>query len=121
MTAISRIYVVEDDRSTRRALVRWALLAGYEAVAFDCGEAFLASDRATAEACLILDVGLPDCSGGDLKRRLIAMGRDLPTVFISGFTDAQIATDLAGLVAPRVLHKPFSNADLESAIAAVAD
>jgi FixJ family two-component response regulator len=118
LTSIRRLYIVEDDDSTRRALVRWARVGGYEVHAFDCAEAFLTSDFALVGACLILDIGLPDCSGAELKRRLIATGRDLPTVFISGFTDAEVARALEGLDAPRVLHKPFDNAELIAAIAA---
>jgi FixJ family two-component response regulator len=119
LATISRLYIVEDDDSTRRALVRWARVVGYDVLAFDCAEAFLTCGFSHDGACLILDVGLPGCGGAELKRRLIASGRDMPTVFISGFTDAEVARALEGLDTPRVLRKPFDNADLVAAIAAV--
>lgn len=104
----------------RRSLTRWAKVSGYEVFAFASASAFLACDIHTKAACLILDLGLPDIGGAELKRRLIAAGKDLPTVFITGFTEAQIALALAGIDAPRVLRKPFDPTSLAAEIEALA-
>lgn len=100
----------------RRSLTRWAKANGYEVLAFASASAFLACESNPQRACLILDLGLPDIGGADLKRQLIASGRDLPTVFITGFGDAQIAIALSGIDAPFVLRKPFEPAALTAAI-----
>ena len=100
----------------RRSLTRWAKVSGYEVFAFASASAFLACDIHVMDACLVLDLGLPDIGGAELKRRLVAAGRDLPTVFITGFSDAQIAVALAGIDAPRVLRKPFDPASLAAEI-----
>ncbi len=118
MATIRKLIIVEDDASTRRSLTRWAQASGYETFAFASASAFLACDFHTKEACLILDLGLPDIGGGELKRRLIAAHDDLPTVFITGFTDAQIAAELTGVDAKQVLRKPFDTAALVAAIEA---
>ena len=120
MSIIRKLIIVEDDASTRRSLTRWAKVSGFEVFAFTSASAFLACDIHAKEACLILDLGLPDIGGGELKRRLIATGRDLPTVFITGFTDAQIEDALTGIDAPCVLRKPFDTTLLAAAIEAVA-
>ena len=104
----------------RRSLTRWAKVNGYEVFAFATASAFLACDIHVREGCLVLDVGLPDIGGGELKRLLIAKGRDLPTVFITALTDDEIAVALRGIPAPCVLRKPFDTSSLEAAIEAVA-
>jgi len=116
LSTIRKLIIVEDDASMRRSLMRWAKVSGYEVFAFASASAFLACDIPVNDACLVLDLGLPDIGGAELKRRLVAAGRDLPTVFITGFSDAQIAFALAGIDAPRVLRKPFDPASLAAEI-----
>jgi FixJ family two-component response regulator len=120
LPTIHKLIIIEDDASMRRSLTRWAKVSGYEVFAFASASAFLACDIHTKAACLILDLGLPDIGGAELKRRLIAAGKDLPTVFITGFTEAQIALALAGIDAPRVLRKPFDPTSLAAEIEALA-
>ena len=115
-----QLIIVEDDASTRRSLTRWAKVSGYEVLAFASASAFLACDIHVTDCCLILDVGLPDIGGGELKRQLVASERDLPTVFITALTDDEVAVALRGIEAPCVLHKPFDCTSLEAAIEAVA-
>ena len=115
---LRQVIIVEDDMSTRRSLVRWAKACGYEAVGFASASAFLACDIHATESCLILDVGLPDINGADLKRRLIAEHRDLPTVFITALTEPETAAALRGLEDVPVLRKPFDTAALAAAIKA---
>jgi FixJ family two-component response regulator len=120
LSKIRKLIIVEDDASMRRSLTRWAKVSGYEVFAFASASAFLACDIHTKDACLVLDLGLPDIGGGELKRRLVAAKRDLPTVFITGFTDAQIALAMVGVDAPRVLRKPFETGSLAAEIEALA-
>jgi two-component system response regulator FixJ len=114
-----QLIIVDDDASVRRSLTRWAKVSGYEVIAFASACAFLACDIDMAGCCLILDVGLPDIDGGEVKRRLIAKGRDLPTIFMSGLNDDEVAIALFGVGAPYVLRKPFDTASLEAAIEAL--
>ena len=114
-----QLIIIDDDASTRRSLTRWAKVCGYAVNAFDSATAFLACDLDMKDCCLVLDVGLPDMGGGELKRQLVIQGRDLPTVFITGMTDEEIVDALRGIEAPQVLRKPFDTALLEAAIEAV--
>jgi FixJ family two-component response regulator len=45
---------------------------------------FLGSDLPDGPACLVLDVRLPERSGLDLQRELVAANRELPIIFITG-------------------------------------
>ena len=76
----------------RRSLTRWAKSSGYEVFAFASASAFLACDIHARDACLILDLGLPDIGGADLKRRLIAAAVGGVLVVIGLFINRRIAT-----------------------------
>ncbi|HTP98719.1 MAG TPA: response regulator [Casimicrobiaceae bacterium] len=115
-----RLIIVEDDASTRRALIRWAKAAGYQAVAFASSQAFLACEIHTTDACLVLDLGLPGMTGAALKRKLVGEHRDLPTVFITALASPETTQLLRGLEGIPVLRKPFDAEDLAAAIESAA-
>lgn len=77
------VAVVDDDEGMRKAMRRVLETEGYVTEVFSTAEAFLASGAAGRADCLVLDVHLPGMSGLDLHGRLRAMGRWLPTVFVS--------------------------------------
>ena len=108
---------MDDDDSLRRALARTVRLAGFDVEAFESGEALLACGVPERDACLVLDVDLPGICGIELKRKLAAAGRDLPTIFITALESADVSESLAALGPVAVLYKPFNNEDLLAAIA----
>ncbi|MGB8434244.1 MAG: response regulator [Burkholderiales bacterium] len=108
--------LVDDDDSLRRALARTIRLAGLEVEAFASVEALLAQGVPQHDACLVLDVDLPGIGGIELKRRLVAAGRDLPTVFITALPAAEVSGPLAEFTPVTVLYKPFNKEDLLAAI-----
>jgi FixJ family two-component response regulator len=110
------VAVVDDEAPVRVALGRLLRLAGYQVVAFENGEEFLASLALSLPACVLLDVNMPGLSGLQVQARLLADRVPLPVVFITASDDPaveQLALDAGGL---RVLHKPFGNDDLLAAV-----
>ena len=69
------VFVVDDDRSVRRSVVRLLETAGLRVEGFVSAEAFLARERSDGSGCLVLDVRMSGMSGLDLQRRLLAAGR----------------------------------------------
>src|ERR1041385_8090283 len=112
------ISIIDDDESVRAALQRILASNGLEAAAFASAEQFLASDQASHVACLIADVRMPGLSGLQLHQRLLADGRQIPTILITGCpTEADRDAALAaGVVA--YLSKPFSERALLDDVAA---
>ena len=108
--------LVDDDDSLRRALARTIRLAGFEVEAFESVEALLAHGVPERGACLVLDVDLPGIGGIEFKRTLVEAGRDLPTIFITALTPAEVCPALAALAPLAVLYKPFGKEDLLAAI-----
>jgi PAS domain S-box-containing protein len=115
------ILLVEDARSVRitTGLVLTAL--GYNVIsAATPQEAItMASAHRSRIDLLISDVVMPGMSGPDLAVELAASGRDLKTLFISGYSADLIAH--RGILDPGVtfIPKPFSREDLACTIRAL--
>jgi DNA-binding response OmpR family regulator len=107
----SRILLVEDDASLRRIFTRVLVAAGYDVLAAGSpSEALaLADDCAWDVALLLADVGLPEMSGPQLADRVGVAHADLPVLLMSG--------DESTAGWRPVLAKPFSAAELLSAVA----
>ncbi len=110
------VLLVDDDDSMRRAIGRTIQRAGYAVDGFASAEALLANGVNERDGCLVLDVDLPGIDGMELKQRLVAMGHDLPTIFITALEPSELSTPLAALRPVAVLYKPFDTKDLLDAI-----
>src|ERR1700731_5266241 len=81
------LILVEDDLSVLRALRRLMLSAGFKVMAFDRPCAVLDSELPKTDACLIVDVHLPEMNGVQLCETLVATGCRLPGIMITGRLD----------------------------------
>jgi FixJ family two-component response regulator len=84
---LRRISVVDDDASIREALKSLMRSAQFDVEAFASAEEFLASERLSDTACLILDLALPGMSGLELQNHLNTEGRGIPIIFITAQPD----------------------------------
>jgi FixJ family two-component response regulator len=110
------VYIVDDDASVRRALIRLLRSAGLEAVAFASAEAFLQAGLQEPSACLVLDVRLAGMTGLELLDQLTAAGSSLPVIMITAHDDAQVRTRAARAGVVDYLRKPFDDHALLAAI-----
>lgn len=114
------VFVVDDDARVQEALVELLDSHGMRAIAFASAGDYMGAGKPDVPACLVLDVQLPDINGLDLQGR-IAGGDHPPIVFITGHGDIPSSVRAIKHGAVDFLTKPFSDADLVSAIhAAVA-
>jgi len=118
-TAARRVAVaiIDDDPSVRRSLRRLCEFSGFAVRVYGSGPEFLAAfehDRSIAE-CLILDTHMPEMSGNELQRHLLAHGVHVPIVVVSADDTSDAHTHYAaGIVA--YLRKPVAAEDLLAAI-----
>jgi FixJ family two-component response regulator len=110
------VFVVDDDPSVRRGVDRLLRSAGYEVRTFASAQEFLEQGSGVEPACLLLDVRMPGRSGLDLHEALIAAGRDLPVVFITGHGDIPMAVKAMKAGAVDFLPKPFDDETLLDAV-----
>jgi FixJ family two-component response regulator len=111
------VFIVDDDERIREALGE--LLASHDlrAIAFGSAGDYVRAEKPDVPACLILDVELPDINGLDLQRQ-IAEGGHPPIVFITGHGDIPSSVRAIKDGAVDFLTKPFSDADLMTAVRA---
>jgi CheY-like chemotaxis protein len=108
------LLLVEDDELVRKIAERILSTSGYTViVATDGREALAFSDQELADVDLVLtDVMMPNLNGVELARALLERRRDLPLVFMSGFTghETELSDELTRL--GPMLAKPFTSHSL---------
>jgi FixJ family two-component response regulator len=110
------LILVEDDSSVLRALRRLMLSAGFQVMAFDRPRAVLDSELPKTDACLVVDVHLPEMTGVQLCEILAASGCRLPVIMMTGHLDRATRELTQRAKAIAVLFKPFTRDSLLEAI-----
>ena len=109
------LYIVDDDESVRRALVRMLGAHGYHAIAFESAARFLDEvDLEKGPACLVLDILMPDMDGMALQRLVSAR---IPVIILTGHADVAKAVLAMQAGAIDFLQKPVAGDALLPAIA----
>jgi FixJ family two-component response regulator len=101
------VHVVDDDESIRELLTWLMKRAGVRVRAYESARAFLSAWRDEGPACIVLDLHLPDMSGLDVQRELMARGPCPPIVFLSGRADVPKAVHAVKSGAVDFIEKPF--------------
>jgi len=91
------IAVIDDDPSLCRSLARLLQHAGFQAIAFESGEQFLADPLRGHFGCLLVDVQLGGMTGIEMHRRLVGEGDRTPVVYITAHDDPQARAEAEAL------------------------
>lgn len=110
------VVVIDDDLEMRESLGRLLRSVGLPSRLFASATDFLSAERLDCATCLILDVRLPDRSGLDVQRDLVAAGVEVPVVFITGYGDIPMTVQAMKAGAIEFLTKPFRDQDLLDAV-----
>ncbi len=117
MTAVSPlVFVVDDDPSVRKSVTRLLASSGYVVEAFASAREFLARAPHPGPCCLVLDVRMPGLTGLELQERLVAAGRGMSIVFVTGHADVPKSVKAMKGGAVDLLTKPVDAKDLIAAI-----
>jgi len=107
-TTLTKVAIIDDDPSVRKALVRVLSSERYSLSAFGSADDFLISLNGNNPKCILADYQMPKMTGLDLFAQLHRRGLHIPTIIISA-NDASAmreACTKAGVSA--FLSKPFS-------------
>ena len=112
MPDLSLISIVDDDASFRDSMRRLLASHGYTVAVFQSAAEFLGSTQRLATACLVADVHMPAMTGAELYQHLVASGRAIPTILITGHPEDGVRQRMLSLGVRCYLHKPLDVADL---------
>jgi FixJ family two-component response regulator len=113
---VPTVFVVDDDISVRESLELLIRCEGMQPETFASAREFLEHPRAPTPSCLVLDVSLPELSGLDLQKLLVADGVAMPIIFITGYADVPMTVQAMKAGAVEFLTKPFHDDELLHAI-----
>ncbi|MBY3233423.1 response regulator [Rhizobium laguerreae] len=102
------IAIVDDDESMREAIKGLMRSMGFDAETFSSADDFLRFPHIHRTACLVTDINMPGMSGLDLHRRLVALGRSIPTILITAFPEKNVRPSALGADIVGCLTKPFN-------------
>ncbi len=111
--------IVDDDESVRRALWRLLNSVGVQSRSFDSARSYLDSADLDSADCLLLDLHLPEMSGIELLEHLREVAPTLHVICMTGRDEPEVEQRLAAAGISGCLRKPFDQAELFAALAAV--
>lgn len=119
MLDTNRVYVVDDNKDFLESTV-WMLEGeGYQVESFSDPVSLLSQlneDPAHKDACILMDVRMPEMSGLDLHDQLIDREIDIPVIYMTGHGDVSLAVEAMKKGAVTFIEKPLENDALESAL-----
>lgn len=110
------VFIIDDDPSARRGIVRLVRASGMKVEAFASAEDFLASESCEGPGCIVLDVQMPAMTGPELQAKLCVNERCMPIIFLSGHSDVPTTARAMKKGAVDFLTKPVERDDLFAAI-----
>ena len=112
----TRIGLVDDDLSVRKAMSRLIRSRGSVCVTYESAEAALADPDLLQLHCLILDIELPEMNGFELRDHLIEVGSPIPHLFLTAHTESDFADWNVRMGDSLFLRKPVDENQLISVI-----
>ncbi len=113
----ARILIVEDDPALLAILKASVAYGGYTSASVSRGEDAVRSLEGGQFDALLLDLGLPDCDGGELLARLRSFS-DVPIIVVSGRGTERDKIEALDLGADDFVAKPFLPGELLARIRA---
>ncbi|HZZ97107.1 MAG TPA: response regulator [Jatrophihabitantaceae bacterium] len=108
---MTRVLIVEDDRTLLRALAMNLTARGYDVTEADTGTRALTAVAAVEHDVIVLDLGLPDLSGLDVIKGVRAYAAT-PIIVLSARTGTSDKVAALDLGADDYVTKPFSIEEL---------
>ncbi len=108
----NKVFVIDDDLSVRKGLMRLLTAAGLDALDFATVKKFKDSLESGISGCVLLDIRMPGISGEELVAAMKNCGSNLSIIIVSA-DDDQEARELAkDIGAVGFFRKPVDGAAL---------
>ena len=113
---VTRVALVDDDASVRKALARLLQASSFEVNTFESAKEFLKSLKLSLPQCLVVDLHMPEVSGLELQRHLTRASINIPTIVITAFNEPELRARCRSAGAFAFLVKPLDGPTLISEI-----
>ena len=110
------VSIIDDDPSVLRGLERLMKEHGYMARCFTSAREMLASGLPGEDACLLIDVAIPEMDGLQLYKELRRRGCLTPAIFITALDDPAVRKSVNRLGAAGLFRKPVDGDELLDAV-----
>jgi len=110
------VFIVDDDASVRKSLLRLVRSAGWQGEAFATAQEFMARAVSSRTGCVVLDVRMLGMTGPELRDLMMAQKISLPVIFLTGHGDVPTGVDAMKKGAVDFLQKPVNDEALLQAI-----
>ncbi len=110
------VYLLDDEPEMVKALTRLLRAKRFDVRGFVSVGAFLKTYSSQENACLVLDVAMPELDGLELQQRLNQQEIPLPIIFLTGHGDIPMSVRAIKAGATDFLTKPVDAAALVAAV-----
>ena len=101
------IFIVDDDKSFGRSLMRLLNTEGMTTYCFESADAFLDSVPSGQKGIAIVDIYMPECDGFSLMDKMHDMSYSMPVILITGNAKHDTLDMAMQRGAVGFLQKPF--------------
>jgi FixJ family two-component response regulator len=112
----SRVFLVDDEPSVRKALARLLSASGISVSTYSSAQEYLGQFDPDEPGCLILDLSMPEFDGLELQKALLAQRASPQIIFLSGRAEIPDSVQAMKYGALEFLTKPVDEARLLDAI-----
>jgi two-component system, NtrC family, response regulator AtoC len=116
MPLMNRILVIDDESSIRESLEMFLREKGLEVLTAGGGYEGLEICAQRQPQVIILDIRLPDISGLDVLKRIVAADPEAKVIMITAYHDMETTIEAMRQGAYDYIHKPLDVDELEQAV-----
>ena len=116
MESMNRVLVIDDDASIRESLEMYLQDKGLAVQTADTGNGGFRACLDYNPQVVILDIRLPDVSGLEILRRIVATCPDLKVIMITAYHDMESTIEAMRYGAYDYIQKPLSVRELDRSI-----
>ncbi|WP_105382594.1 response regulator FixJ [Neorhizobium alkalisoli] len=110
------VHIVDDEEPVRKSLAFMLTMNGFAVRIHETASSFLQFAPSIRNGVLITDLRMPDMTGVELIRKLLAEYANLPAIVITGHGDVPLAVEAMKAGAVDFIEKPFEDTVIIEAI-----
>jgi len=116
------VLIVDDEEVVRRTAKASLERAGFDVLLAESGVTAvqtLTNKNSPPVSLVVLDMGMPEMSGKEVMQEIRVLGIKVPVLICSGYSEAEVVREFAGLDVAGFVQKPFTSRQIAEKVSAV--